>query len=122
MKRYIENEADFANLAKGDTVRIVVVHHLTDTERFSGATVERVTRRGFDREAGVERAQYFNYNRAASRFVVEATTYKPQEVAYRDNRGDWKRKTIKTRAAFDRFAAKMEDEAREWCARDAEGF
>ena len=52
-----------------------------------------------------------------------AAAYAPfvaQEVAYRTLRGDWKRRTIKSRSAFDRFAAKMEEDGLEWRARDAE--
>lgn len=53
-----------------------------------------------------------------------ASAYRPfvaQEVAWRDDRGNWKRRVIKTEAAYEKFAAKMEDEAREWNAREADG-
>jgi hypothetical protein len=49
-----------------------------------------------------------------------ANTFKAQEVAYRTARGDWARRILKTRAAFERFAAKLEEDGREWYARDAE--
>jgi len=46
--------------------------------------------------------------------------FAPQEVAYRNARGEWSRRIIKTEAAFIRFANKLEEDAREWYARPAE--
>jgi len=54
--------------------------------------------------------------------AVEAAYRKftPQEMAFRADNGDWKRRIVKTESAFDRLADKLNDDVREWHARDAE--
>jgi hypothetical protein len=48
--------------------------------------------------------------------------YIPQEIAYRDERGEWKRAAPKTQRAYDRLVAKLEERTAEWTCRDADGY
>ena len=49
---------------------------------------------------------------------MQKPAFIPQEVAYRDARGEWRRRTIRTRAAFVRFERSMDELQREWATRD----
>jgi len=46
--------------------------------------------------------------------------FEAQEIAYRDARGDWKRRIVRTAKAFVKFTDKLDDLGREWYARAAE--
>ncbi len=58
----------------------------------------------------------------ADEMIVYGPTeeFVPQEIAHRQLGGTWKRRTLKTEAAFDRFIDKLNDDAAEWYNRDAD--
>lgn len=55
---------------------------------------------------------------ATTKESTHEDTFRAQEAAYQDARGNWKRKVLRTEREFERFAAKMEESGRDWRIRD----
>lgn len=54
--------------------------------------------------------------------MAPRSVYRPQEVAWQDDRGRWHRKVLKTERAYDKFAAQRREAGQDWRVRDADGF
>jgi hypothetical protein len=110
-------------LASGATAPFGSAEHVADLR----ATVRQLEElRDNCKRGNPARATYnaqLRHLRAQLRAAVRVQGQPPfsaQEVAYRDSRGEWRRRTVKTRAAYQRLVDRLEADGRDWHTRDAE--